>query len=400
MTTLCLYCSAKVNPEDKSKSSYEHVILRSIGGKKGRRDICCSKCNNRLGNTVDQALAEFCAPFLNMINADLDTRSGEPPELHGLKTADGRTVSLLVGGKPAFEPEEKVSVREEGDKVRVSIQAESVEELSYLLKHQKKRFDLNAEDLSSAKGKIVREYGTQIKFSTSIDTQIRRAVGKMLLNVCSLALTRELVRSSQFESFIARVTGEEDARDIAVLTSEFPSECSKYDGQLTHRTLVYGLSNEQRVCGLFQLFGSLTFGAVLSEEWSGDDFCFGMECDPVKGEERCSDEFKVAELSLPESFQISYDDEVSLMRSQFKGLGSKAMAHQAKAARDQMIKEVIGEQFAQARKEGAEYVRPEDVDRISTELAERFVLMNFGGRKEEVLEPEDILKGVFTDEDE
>ena len=82
--------------EKEPAGSEEHIVLKSMGGRKVVRGFLCEPCNNRLGNAIDAPLEEVFRPISLMTGCVRGDGKGVRPM--ELEFADGKRRKLVPGG--------------------------------------------------------------------------------------------------------------------------------------------------------------------------------------------------------------------------------------------------------------------------------------------------------------
>lgn len=277
----CIYCHAEI-----PVGSGEHVILSALGGKKQSRSLCCEKCNNRLGSEIDRDIAEQLQILSNMIG--ITTGRNKPaPTLRGFEMGDGSAVNLESGGKPILaKASVKANKREDGS-IEVNITARNIEEAKKLLEHQVKRFGKSMPTDSEIPFKRVHAYpqGKQLRFSLGGEQHFR-AIGKMMLNYLSTKVSPEIIRDGSLKRLVDFINSGAKLPDGWInhdYDSEFPETETKYE--FNHRIIIYANSTTKTIVGFVELFGSLRFSAILSDDWRGPDIAHAYVIDPVTHEQ-------------------------------------------------------------------------------------------------------------------
>lgn len=126
--------------------SKEHVIPKSIGGRKTIEDFICTNCNNTAGTECDNELYEQLKPFCTMLGIKRSGKDNQPVEIRG---ADGKEFILNPDASIAI-PHLIRNERAVGDKIEVIIQTKSMKEAKrQLTQEAAKRLHLDVEKIIS-----------------------------------------------------------------------------------------------------------------------------------------------------------------------------------------------------------------------------------------------------------
>jgi len=130
----CIICG---DPITQKTDSREHVITNAIGGRLKTRGFICKKCNNKMGHTWDDTLAEqlnLLCLFFGVVR-----QRGKSPS-HPIQTTTGEKYLLQPGGalKP-HKPTVKKTERE-GGRTEFQITARTSEEARKILKGIKRNY--------------------------------------------------------------------------------------------------------------------------------------------------------------------------------------------------------------------------------------------------------------------
>ena len=136
----CIYCESEEFESDRG--SKEHVILSSLGGRKGSKNICCQACNNKYGTEIDEDLSKELSFFSTML--DITTgRNKSAPTHQRIVSHSGKDYNINSGG--AFKlskADVKISDRDDLNGHEVSITAGN-EKRNYSERKHKKSLELS-----------------------------------------------------------------------------------------------------------------------------------------------------------------------------------------------------------------------------------------------------------------
>ena len=128
----CFICNETLT---EINASDEHIILNSLGGHLHSKNLLCKKCNSKLGNQTDAALAEtlkFAASQLNVKRCRGENQI--------IRTNEKEKYDLAPGYKPVLkQPETKVDKLADG-KVEIKINARNTQETRKILKSLQKQY--------------------------------------------------------------------------------------------------------------------------------------------------------------------------------------------------------------------------------------------------------------------
>lgn len=129
-------CAICDTPLTEDTNSREHLIPRSIGGRKKVKNFICESCNNNAGATWDAELAKYLNPLSLLCKIKRD--GGEVPA-QKFSFISGEEIVLKSDGSMAI-PKPAFSKKETSDgKLEINIQARSPEEARQMLEGLKKK---------------------------------------------------------------------------------------------------------------------------------------------------------------------------------------------------------------------------------------------------------------------
>lgn len=275
----CIYC--KVEEFEKGKGSEEHVILSSLGGRKASKNICCVACNNKYGDEIDSDLAIELSFFGTMLDI-ITGRNQQAPTIKKALVHDGREYDISSGGnfklsKIAVDVE-TIDEKTKSISITASDKAQALRALEGILKGMGRSLD----DFENLTAQSIKTYPESIHKRIAIGGEVQfRSAAKMMLTFAATLVSPERLRSACFASFIEYIKGGEKAYGGVLHDTEtiFPEKPSL--DEVNHRVFFLAFHDLKCAVGLIELYGSLRFSAVMTNEWDGPNLFKCYAVDPV-----------------------------------------------------------------------------------------------------------------------
>ena len=277
----CLYC--QIAKFQVGKGSEEHVILSSIGGKKASRNICCQKCNNKLGDQIDKTLSEEFSFISNFIN--IKTGRNKPAKtIKNAGVMNGQYFDLKPGGTPHYS-NIKFDQSVKDKTIDASFSARSPEEALRLMGQFVKSHGKTLDDLKNTSVKDISDYNIpQVSGTLNLGGDLFfRSIAKMMLTYLATLCNHYKLRVGSVDDLIDYITGQSSDKNKLSFdyNTEFPDK--KIEAEIYHQIFIWADPVSKLVfCGL-KLFRFISFSAVLSNSWEGGEIKESHLIDPITG---------------------------------------------------------------------------------------------------------------------
>ncbi|WP_088743216.1 HNH endonuclease [Cobetia sp. QF-1] len=329
----CIYC-----PDEffvQGKGSKEHAILSSIGGRKISRNICCVKCNARLGNEIDEHVSEGLK-FLSTL-CGITTGRGRPAAaINNAGCHNDLPFSLKSGGEIVVS-QSKISVCSESETINISIQAKDIGSAEKLFSHQLKRFGKKEEEISNYQVTTHKEYIKPVEMSVSMESgEHKRSVAKMALTYTATLISPDRLRSGIFYDIIDYINN--GSGKISLVYFYPNSTPGNVELPVTsHKVVIIASSEKKKAVGFIELFGGIRFIILLSDSWNGGDIYKVHVVDGRSGKQSnyCFSKDKVNSNVFAEMSEISEED-ICIM---FNSVISCALIKQVEITEDKIIRD-------------------------------------------------------------
>ncbi len=277
----CVYCEEEFFEE--GKGSFEHVILSSLGGRKGSNNICCESCNNRLGRDVDKSTSDQLLFISNMLGVKTG-RNKSIKAISNVGEMNGRSFDLKSGMIPFFSKMKFEQIKFD-NKVKAKIGARNKKELFVALNKFYSKYNKKIDDMNNEQVRISADYNIpEVTGTVSLGGELFfRSIAKMMLTYLATICSPSIFRSGVVDSVIKFVNGNDGVKVHVYhdYMSKYPK--NKLSGPFSHMIFIYSFRESNRLyCG-FRLFGHFQFGLILSDEWNGGDIHHCYEIDPICG---------------------------------------------------------------------------------------------------------------------
>lgn len=281
MTNNCIYNFSECQGTTGSK---EHTILQAFGGVRVSTNICCKKCNVKLGHDIDTPFTKRFDNLCALIGVRRDRKNDKPKKIVGVYNEDGVFYDLVQGGLVAgkYPP---AKFEEMDDKLEIiEIMADKKERALELLDEvmcAKKRENYTIGNIEVNEVKIDLVFKDKWDFNFQLNDF--RSVAKSILTELSKHISKERLRSGIFSNVISFISGtnnnhREFLRPIIKSNLPFRSVLGDYQ-----TTLYIRFINGVGCLGILNLFDTFTFGVILSKEWPGEDILVVHMLDPQDG---------------------------------------------------------------------------------------------------------------------
>lgn len=282
----CIYCEHE--KFESGKGSEEHTILSSLGGRKLSRNICCERCNNRLGKAIDDGLSSRLSIISTLLNIKTGRNKGAPVQQGIVKLGD-ESYNLLPTGEMIRGKVEKQWKTELG-KTKFHIVANTEEQALKIIEGQLKSRGKSLDDIEMGTVTEVTQYGATIDGIFSFCENDLRSVAKMALTMLATKVSPSRLRGSEFTDVINYINGSDlNAEDIVFSDTNtiFPSQYKV--SNINHRIFIYSSQTEGLVFALVELYGGFRFSILLSRQWTGPSISCCYAIDPVSQDKIDSD---------------------------------------------------------------------------------------------------------------
>lgn len=198
-TIKCVYC---INEFKEGEGSLEHVILSSLGGKKGSRYICCEECNGRLGTEIDKPVADTFSFFSNMLGIRTG-RNKKSAVIKNIIEIGNSSYNMLPQGK--FElSKTKVNIKEFDNRKEVSISAKDEEEAKNIFKNILfNQLKLDPKSIDNVQATLNKIYPPEVHHNFSLGGEDQyRSFAKTMLTYLSTLVKPERLREDIFKDII------------------------------------------------------------------------------------------------------------------------------------------------------------------------------------------------------
>jgi hypothetical protein len=361
----CIYCNSE--GFESGRGSEEHVILSSLGGKKGSKNICCQTCNNKYGVEIDEELSKELSLFSTMLG--ITTGRNKPAPTHNrIASHSGKDYDIISGGSfKLSKADVKITDRDDINGQEVSITAGNEKQAINILNQVLGKFDMSIDDFQSLDAKSVRSYIPIVHQRISLGGEKQhRSIVKMMLTYAATLMSPERLRSGCFSAVIEYIKGNNPSYDGIQFdtVTTFPKEPAL--DAVNHRIFFIASESLKLAVGLIEIYGKLRFSAILSDEWEGGALGKAYAVDPVTGRQE-NIEFNVTD-ELFTSLNRRYLDVNSCKNS----IGQLIEVFQ-KRQTDEVISRISKKAVDRHMVGKGEYITKEMIEQVSQEVALEFV---------------------------
>lgn len=279
----CVYCLK--NKFDVGKGSLEHVILSSLGGRKGSRNICCGPCNNRLGNSIDEPFADEFSFFSTMLG--ITTGRNKPAPTHKrFLYHDGRAYDIGPNGRFTLSKREvEVGKPDESGKKKISITTATPEQARFQVEQILNSLGKSEDDLQTFQAQLTTAYIPAVEERISLGGHIQlRCVAKMLLTYAATLISPERLRDGTFQKMISYINETNSNFEEIGLDQQTIFPATPQLDPINHRVFFTASKRNKLAIGLLEIYGQVRYSAVLSREWTGPSISKGYAINPVTQE--------------------------------------------------------------------------------------------------------------------
>lgn len=278
----CIYCT-----EEILIPSMEHIIQSAFGSKLKSDLLLCASCNNYFSNKesdyIDNDILNSFAFFRNLFEIKGD-RGSNPPIIDATNTTTSEKTKLGQGGVPIVG---KTKRKEEivDNERKITIISDSIERAKLQYQNLKKQYNDKVNlDYAVVERKFSKDllqlnvtFGGEIarkavlKNLYSFLFYLKRNLNKKIFtDIDDLDKTKRYIRYKEVdESVFANIDFQNE------LGINIP------DDSINHYLLLYGDSARKLLFGFFVVFGHFHFSAVLTSNYSGENFGYCAIVDPI-----------------------------------------------------------------------------------------------------------------------
>lgn len=360
----CIYC--QVATFESGKGSEEHVILSSLGGRKGSRNICCQACNNRLGDEIDEELSMELSFFSTMLG--ITTGRNKPSPTHKKAIShEGNNYDISHGGSLELSGADvKIEDTEDPKRKLVSITARNEEHALKLLEQVLGKFDKSIEDLQEIEAKFVTAYLPSVHRRISLGGEKQmRSIAKMMLTYAATLIKPERLRSGCFNTIIDYINGENPGYDGIQFDSVTPFPEQPSIDEINHRIFFATSENLKLAVGLIEIYGKLRLSAILSDKWEGPSLFKSYAIDPVSQAQE--------NIEMPVSEEIfNFLDGRNMNISYCASAISEIVQVFQKRQSDKIISDITNKAIEERMAGKGDIITKEMIDQVSQEVALEF----------------------------
>lgn len=369
---ICIYCESE--EFESGRGSEEHVILSSLGGKKGSKNICCQACNNKYGDEIDEELSKELSFFSTMLG--ITTGRNKPAPTHNrIVSHSGKDYDISSGG--AFnlsKADVKISDRDDLNRQEISITAGNAKQALNILNKVLSKFNKSIDDFQTIEAKSVRSYIPTVHQSISLGGEKQhRSIVKMMLTYTATLISPERLRSGCFSGAIEYIKGNNASYDGIKFdtVTTFPNE--PFLDEVNHRIFFIASESLKLAVGLIEIYGKLRFSAVLSDKWEGVSLGKSYAVDPVSGQQENID------ITVTDALFTSLNERFLDIESCKNSICQLIEIFQ-KRQTDEIISKITTKAIDRHMVGKGEYITKEMIEQVSQEVALEFV--NFSERLE------------------
>lgn len=271
----CAICKILLTDHNSSK---EHLIPRSIGGRKKVNEFICNNCNNDAGATWDADLAKCLNPLSLLCKIK---REGNDVPAQEFSFTSGEKVLLRPDGSmtpsiPVFSKKET-----EDGKLEINIQARSMTEAERMLKGLKKKYpEFNIEE---AKGELSLNEN-YVESSLHIPLQLGNAgAGRSLVKTALAWATENGVEVNLCNEATAYLTDQKAPACFGYYYEKDLIEDRPKD-KVLHCVAISNLNTEGQLLAYVEYFSAWRIVVRLSDCYSGPDIHTIYAIDPIQAE--------------------------------------------------------------------------------------------------------------------
>lgn len=284
----CYICNTPLEGDNLTE---EHIVLHAIGGKLKSYDLICRKCNSRLGDGPDQALAKDLEFFTTMLGVKRERQAARPIILND---EDGHEIRVDGPGCTPILHRPYINQTKDGDSIQIHIVARNMEELDKILKGKVRKGELTYEQAQQVIDKAnsqINEHRPTLSRSICINKTAFPSIVKSAVNFYVFK-TNDVITIKPLIPYIER---EKDCKDVLSLLviEELPYE--ENISEVTHMLHLEGSKESGFLYCLVEYFGLYQYLVVLSDNYDG----------PTINETYCYDVISGSEVTRTFSFSIN-----------------------------------------------------------------------------------------------
>ncbi len=268
----CYSCEIELSQSNKS---IEHIFINAIGGRLKSNQLLCKKCNNDLGNLLDSELAKQCNHLMNFLLLDREKGSFQP--IVG-KTNDGEEF-ILDGAE--IKSKSNFSIEKNGENVNVSFNGSEEKELKkYFTQLSKKYPQVNVEEILEKANHSKYYLNEPINVNLNIGGKIAmRAIAKIAVNFYLLNGGKR----NHVEHIINYIKNGGSTGFVQYYYGVKNNYLKVSDNNIYHYINLVG--KEGNLYCYLELFGTLKFIIILSDNYLGDNLDFEYAYNLISKEE-------------------------------------------------------------------------------------------------------------------
>jgi hypothetical protein len=377
---LCLYCEQE--SFQQGKGSKEHAILSALGGRKISRNVCCERCNRKLGNEIDEPLTKDFSFFTTMLG--ITTGRDKQAATHKRAvTFGGKAYNLKPTGNFELSKAE-VEISEENGEVNIAFDAKDERQAIKILEQTLARYGLSPKDFESLPAKEVRYPAPKMTQAIKLGGEAQgRSIAKMMLTYLATMLSPQRLRGSSFDPFIAYIKGDQASYEF--LSYDFTTllpETPRF-GAGNHRLFTFASGEARKVVSVLELFGHLRWSAILTDLWNVPNMGKVYVVNPVTKEQ--------AELSIQlafDSFDFNYPRYTvsQNIEDAIKGIGKVIQEHQLNYRRLEIIQTALDRHIKSKTGEPKSLITEAMVSEIADKVVEEFMKLVMHQASEETID--------------
>jgi hypothetical protein len=384
---LCLYCDSPLD------GSVEHLLLSAIGGKKKSRKVLCSTCNNGLGSSIDQVLAEQMKLFSNVL-AIKTGRGKDAPMLKGLSLSTGERLDLLPGGIPRSRDVKVTRTTVDGrEQVSIRVPAHRKEVIGEVLRGILAETGKSPANLKNPEARLESVFMDEpVQVTCELGgKECFRAVGKMALNLLAATIRTDAVRARGFDAIRAFVR-DESTPDEGLVNHDYRNEFpdlprNKVKAGWRHFIAVSANQATGLVAGFVELYGGLRFSALLADSWRSESMTIAYLVDPVTGDDEEVRGFPPAAATRSELLEHALDKTGIL--DAVNRLSQLAWKRMETSYNKRIVEESFAQVFADVAE--GEIITEEHISRLASLVANRFARARQRQSSSSPMDPAEIL---------
>lgn len=279
--SLCALCNEEITEITDSK---EHIIPRSIGGRKKVTGFICETCNNTAGAVWDVELAkQFNALGLFFsIN-----RQGNDVPSQTFAMTDGSEVRMNANATMTIAKPSARVYKDENGATKIQLIARDMDEARRMLKQQKKKYP--SIDIDAILAGVQPESFYPEGMIKLIDDDNGDIMG-------GLVAGRSFIKSTLAQATASGISPQTCEHALDFLKNENGFACFGYFYErdllinrpqdiIFHCVAVQGLPDSKQLLGYLELFSVFRVVVLLSDQYEGKAFSSSYAIDPINGDQ-------------------------------------------------------------------------------------------------------------------